>query len=76
MAAAQAQHAGVHGLDNWLETLQLRIDAEPEPATLEEALAPLARLRDEHGQPIDVAAAQRAAALMLNGGSGVIQTAL
>ena len=31
MAAAQAQHAGVHGLDNWLETLQLRIDAEPEP---------------------------------------------
>ena len=50
-AAQQAQHAGVHGMNPWLETLGRLIREQPEPATLAEALAPLAALRDEHGQP-------------------------
>ena len=54
--AAAAQHAGVHGLDPWLETLRAALDAEPVPATLEEALAPLAALG------VDVAAVLRAVA--------------
>ena len=41
-AAAQAQHAGVHGLDNWLETVTRKIAEEPVPATIAEAIAPLA----------------------------------
>ena len=52
---AAAAHAGVHGLDPWLESLRALIDAEPIPATLEDALAPLAALGGA-----DVAAALRA----------------
>ena len=52
---AAAAHAGVHGLDPWLESLRALIDAEPVPATLEDALAPLAALGGA-----DVAAALRA----------------
>ena len=51
---AAAAHAGVHGLDPWLESLRALIDAEPVPATLEDALAPLAALG------ADIAAALRA----------------
>ena len=60
-AAQQAQHAGVHGMNPWLETLGNLIREQPEPATLAEALAPLAALRDEHGQPKINVAAVRAA---------------
>ena len=55
------QHAGTHGADPWLETLRALIREQPEPGTIEEAIAPLARLQDELGQPkIDVAAVQGA----------------
>eukprot|EP01045_Picozoa_sp_COSAG04_P014646 COSAG04_NODE_1108_length_8231_cov_5.606247_4_plen_178_part_00 len=61
-AQAQAQVAGgAHGLDPWLGILRRKIQAEPEPATLAEAIAPLARLLDVHGQPkVDVVRAQAA----------------
>ena len=55
---AAEQHAGVHGQHAWLETLRGLIHNQAVPATLEEALAPLAALRDRATgrQKIDVGA--------------------
>ena len=55
MAAVQLLLAGMHGTDPWLVVLRHRLQTQPEPATHEEAVMPLARLRDEHGrQKVDV----------------------
>ena len=56
MAAAAAAMAGVHGLEPWLGALRAKLAAEPEPADIAEALAPLAAFG------IDVAAVLRAVA--------------
>ena len=51
---------GVHGLDRWLETLRDLLTAEPEPGSLDEALAPLAQIG------VDVPAVRAAAQRRLN----------
>eukprot|EP01046_Picozoa_sp_COSAG06_P047206 COSAG06_NODE_6822_length_2758_cov_27.446785_1_plen_582_part_00 len=64
MDAAAA--GGVHGLDPWLGTVRGKIRDQPVPASLRDALAPLERLRDEHGHPVNVIAVQTACDRLLN----------
>ena len=51
-----AAGGGAHGLDPWVETLASLLEAQPEPADVQQALAPMVALG------VDVAAALRAIA--------------
>ena len=63
-AAAAAAGGGVRGADAWLDVLRTALAAEPLPASLEEAVAPLSAVG------VDVAAVRAAAARRLNAPPG------
>jgi hypothetical protein len=64
-AMAAAAHGGTYGLDPWLATLHTALATEPEPDSLDAALAPLSAVPD-----VDVPGLLRAANLRLNAPPG------